>query len=112
AGVLAVTGVLALLDARLVQSVPPLPAAAQTALFAFNLCGVAALVTLVLAYFRIQRDEATERSEQLLLNVLPPEIAERLKHKEYPIADRFDDVSELLADMVGFTERSARQAPG
>jgi len=111
AGFLAVAGVLALLDARLAQSVPPLPAAAQIALFTFNLCGVAALVTLVLAYFRIQRDEATERSEQLLLNVLPPEIAERLKHKEYPIADRFDDVSVLFADMVGFTERSARESP-
>src|SRR5207253_10514867 len=103
--------VLAVLDGRLAQSVPPLPAAAQIALFTFNLCGVAALVTLVLAYFRIQRDEATGRSERLLLNVLPPEIAERLKRKEYPIADRFDDVSVLFADMVGFTERSAAEAP-
>ena len=111
AGFVSVAGVLAVLDGRLAQSVPALPAAAQTALFAFNLCGVAALVTLVLAYFRIQRDEATERSERLLLNVLPPEIAERLKHNEYPIADRFDDVSVLFADMVGFTESSARQSP-
>src|SRR5213078_179429 len=28
-----------------------------------------------------------------------------------PIADRFDDVSVLFADMVGFTERSAAEAP-
>src|SRR6184192_1305150 len=40
-----------------------------------------------------------------------PEIAERLKRQEYPIADRFDDVSVLFADMVGFTERSAAEAP-
>ncbi|TMF58740.1 MAG: adenylate/guanylate cyclase domain-containing protein [Chloroflexi bacterium] len=111
AGFVAVTGVLAVLDGRVAQSVRPLPETAQTALFAFNLCGVAALVTLVLAYFRIQRDQATERSERLLLNVLPPEIAERLKRKEYPIADRFDDVSVLFADMVGFTERSAGESP-
>src|SRR2546422_7427035 len=52
-----------------------------------------------------------KRSERLLLNVLPPEIAERLKRQEYPIADRFDDVSVLFADMVGFTERSAAEAP-
>src|SRR3989454_5219195 len=111
AGFVAVTGVSALLDGRLAQSVPPLPETSQTALFAFNLSGVAGLVTLVLAYFRIQRDEATERSERLLLNVLPPEIAERLKRQEYPIADRFDDVSVLFADMDGFTERSDGESP-
>jgi len=52
-----------------------------------------------------------QRSERLLLNVLPPEIAERLKRQEYPIADRFEEVSVLFADMVGFTERSAAEAP-
>ena len=110
-GFIAVTAVSALVDAPLARSISPLPYSAQTALFVFNLCGVAAIVTLVLAYFRIQRDEAMQRSEGLLLNVLPPEIAERLKRQEYPIADRFDDVSVLFADMVGFTERSAAEAP-
>ena len=110
-GFVAVIGVSALVDAPLARSIPPLPETAQTALFAFNLCGVAGIVTLVLAYFRIQRDEAMERSERLLLNVLPPEIAERLKRQEYPIADRFDEVSVLFADMVGFTERSAGESP-
>lgn len=108
---IAVIGVSAVLDAALARSAPPLPVLAQTALFAFNFSGVAAIVTLVLAYFRVQRDQATERSERLLLNVLPPEIAERLKRQEYPIADRFDDVSVLFADMVGFTERSAVESP-
>jgi class 3 adenylate cyclase len=111
AGFIAVVGISAVFDPALARSVPPLPAFAQTDLFAFNLCGVAAIVTLVLAYFRIQRDEAMERSERLLLNVLPPEIAERLKRQEYPIADRFDEVSVLFADMVGFTERSAAESP-
>jgi class 3 adenylate cyclase len=111
AGFIAAVGISALFDAALAQSVRPLPAYAQTALFAFNLCGVAAVVTLVLAYFRIQRDQTKERSERLLLNVLPPEIAERLKRQEYPIADRFEEVTVLLADMVGFTERSAAESP-
>jgi guanylate cyclase len=110
-GFIAVTAVSAVVDAPLARSISPVPYGAQTALFVFNLCGVAAIVTLVLAYFRIQRDEAMQRSERLLLNVLPPEIAERLKRQEYPIADRFDDVSVLFADMVGFTERSAAEAP-
>jgi guanylate cyclase len=107
----AVVGISALLDPALAAAIPPLPAFAQTALFAFNFCGVAAIVTLVLAYFRIQRDQAMERSDRLLLNVLPPEIAERLKRQEYPIADRFDEVTVLFADMVGFTERSAAESP-
>ena len=110
-GFIAVLGVSAVFEPALARSAPPLPAAAQTALFVFNFCGVAALVTLVLAYFRIQRDRAMDRSERLLLNVLPPEIAERLKRNEYPIADRFEEVSVLFADMVGFTERSARESP-
>jgi len=111
AGFVAVTAVSALVDEPLARSIPPLPYSAQTALFVFNLCGVAGIVTLVLAYFRIQRDQAMQRSERLLLNVLPPEIAERLKRQEYPIADRFNDVSVLFADMVGFTERSAAEPP-
>ena len=111
AGFVAVIAASAVVDAPLARSIPPLPSGAQTALFVFNLCGVAGLVTLILAYFRIQRDEAMQRSERLLLNVLPPEIAERLKRQEYPIADRFEDVSVLFADMVGFTERSAAESP-
>jgi guanylate cyclase len=111
AGFIAVVGISAVFDPVLARSVPPLPVFAQTALFAFNLCGVAAIVTMVLGYFRIQRDQAMERSERLLLNVLPPEIAQRLKRQEYPIADRFDEVTVLFADMVGFTERSAAESP-
>lgn len=111
AGFVALVAISALFDAALASSVPALPPTAQTALFAFNFAGMAATVTLVLAYFRIQRDEAQARSERLLLNVLPPEIAERLKRQEYPIADRLEDVSVLFADMVGFTERSAIESP-
>src|SRR5439155_16920146 len=110
-GFVAVTAVSAVVDAALARSIPPLPYSAQTALFVFNLCGVAGIVTLVLAYFRIQRDEAMQRSERLLLNVLPPEIAERLKQQEYTIADRFDDVSVLFDVMLVFTERYATSAP-
>jgi len=101
----------AVLETRLSGLTPPLPAAVQTVFFAFNLSGVAALVTLVLASFRIQRDRAMERSESLLLNVLPAEIAVRLKRQEYPVADRFEDVSVLFGDLVGFTMRSATESP-
>jgi class 3 adenylate cyclase len=56
-------------------------------------------------------NEAHERSELLLLNVLPEPIAERLKAGERTIADHFDSVSVLFADVVGFTKLSSRTTP-
>ena len=52
-----------------------------------------------------------ERSERLLLNVLPASIAARLKAGEEVIADAFPDVTVLFADLVGFTRRSQRISP-
>jgi class 3 adenylate cyclase len=51
------------------------------------------------------------RSEELLLNVLPKEIAERLKLDRHAIADAFPAVSVLFADIVGFTKMSERLSP-
>ncbi len=44
-----------------------------------------------------------EKSERLLLNILPLAIAERLKQGERSIAERYTDVSVLFADLVDFT---------
>jgi class 3 adenylate cyclase len=52
-----------------------------------------------------------ERSERLLLNVLPAPIAARLKQADAVIADAFPDVSVLFADIVDFTGRSRRISP-
>lgn len=52
-----------------------------------------------------------EKSETLLLNILPPQIVARLNSGEELIADRFDDVTVLFADLVGFTEVSSRVTP-
>lgn len=49
-----------------------------------------------------------EKSEDLLLNILPGAIAQRLKQEEKNlIADRFDEVTILFADIVGFTRMSS-----
>jgi class 3 adenylate cyclase len=51
-------------------------------------------------------EAAYRENERLLLNILPEPVAERLRRGERPIADRFDDVSLLFADIVGFTNLS------
>lgn len=55
--------------------------------------------------------ESQERSERLLLNVLPLQIAERLKQDTSAIAEQFDEVTILFADIVGFTPLSTRMKP-
>ena len=52
-----------------------------------------------------------EQTEQLLLNILPESIAQQLKRYPSTIADSFEAVSVLFADIVGFTEFSARTSP-
>jgi class 3 adenylate cyclase/HAMP domain-containing protein len=49
--------------------------------------------------------------ERLLLNVLPQPIAERLKENESAIADNFEEVTILFADIVGFTQLSSQISP-
>ncbi|MDP5041229.1 MAG: adenylate cyclase, partial [Paraglaciecola sp.] len=44
-----------------------------------------------------------KRSEQLLLNILPTSIADRLKHSNSLIADYFAQASILFADIQNFT---------
>ncbi len=50
-------------------------------------------------------------NERLLLNILPASIAERLRGGETLIADRYDELTVLFADCVGFTEMSSRREP-
>jgi adenylate cyclase len=50
---------------------------------------------------------ARKRAELLLLNILPQPIAERLKRGQRTIAENFEDVTVMFADLVDFTKFSA-----
>jgi class 3 adenylate cyclase len=56
-------------------------------------------------YDRLQAEQ--EKSERLLLNILPKHIAERMKAGETHIAERFGEATVLFADLVGFTDLAA-----
>jgi class 3 adenylate cyclase len=58
-----------------------------------------------------ERERLARENERLLLNILPEPIANRLRSGEPVIADRFDDVTLLFADIVGFTVLSASMSP-
>lgn len=52
-----------------------------------------------------------QKTDKLLLNIIPEAIVDRLKQEEDCIADHFQEVSILFADIVGFTELSATIPP-
>jgi class 3 adenylate cyclase len=56
---------------------------------------------------RIEKD----KSETLLLNILPKTIVARMRQGEVDIADRFNEVTILFSDLVGFTALATRSPP-
>ncbi|MDX2381891.1 MAG: adenylate/guanylate cyclase domain-containing protein [Acidimicrobiia bacterium] len=76
-----------------------------------NIAGVSMVAFVLLQYFTIQREAAQDRSDALLLNILPAPIAERLKQNPTTIAEHYDSVTVLFADVVDFTPLSADLAP-
>ncbi|HTP01602.1 MAG TPA: adenylate/guanylate cyclase domain-containing protein [Anaerolineales bacterium] len=96
----------------------PMPRPLVTLFFVLNISAVSGIVILLLAYFVMQKDRLfgllrveQAKSESLLLNILPKEIAAILKNEQRTIADDFSEASVLFADMVGFTPLSARLEP-
>lgn len=58
-----------------------------------------------------QLQQEREKSDRLLLNILPRPIAERLKQNTGIVAESYDDVTVLFADIVDFTSFTSRVAP-
>jgi guanylate cyclase len=77
----------------------------------FNLITITLFIYLILYYFVRQTARLYGESEMLLRNVLPNEVADRLKNSNGMIADEFSSASILFADIVGFTPLSADMEP-
>lgn len=89
----------------------PMPASILNLFFVINVGSVSAITIMLLAYFVHQKDIFKEKSEDLLLNILPKEIAAILKDERRTIAERHEEASILFADMVDFTPMSAEMSP-
>ena len=94
--------------------------------FALNFIAVSSLVYFLLRFAAVEREKSQaraeqahadlqaeqERSERLLLNILPGAVAERLKHDgDGTIADGFADVTVMFADIVNFTAIAEGMSP-
>jgi len=93
--------------------------------FVMNFTIISTMVYLLLRHFVQERDRfesqlaeqhdlvraEREKSEKLLLSILPGHVAERLKHQPGNIADGFADVSVMFADVVNFTRLAEELTP-
>lgn len=81
-------------------------------LFLFMNLSMASVVVFVFAGFFVRATiRERERSNRLLLNILPEKTARSLKSEEGTVAEKHDDVSILFADIVEFTEYSSGKGP-
>lgn len=93
--------------------------------FALNFAAISSIVYILLRYAVQEKakaqasleathlllQEEQDRSERLLLNILPGPVAERLKHDKQTIADGFADVTVMFVDIVNFTKIAEGLSP-
>ncbi|MCB1140066.1 MAG: adenylate/guanylate cyclase domain-containing protein [Leptospiraceae bacterium] len=114
-----------LMERHFVSPWPRVPPEASVYMLIGNMSVFLIYIMVNVLHFRYQRDEAQsalgrehqllqkeqDRSESLLLNVLPGRIAQRLKNEPGPIAEGFERVCVLFADIANFTPLAERLAP-
>ena len=86
-------------------------AATRTMFFALNLICSSIVVFMFAAYFVKSIITEREKSNRLLLNILPSKTARELKSKGTTVAERHLDVCILFADIVDFTTYSSKHSP-
>lgn len=76
--------------------------------------GIGLMASIMVKNYKLERSRAEreqEKSERLLRNILPDEVALLLKQGQHTIADHFEEASILFADIVDFTPMSANMTP-
>ena len=96
---------------------PPIPRWFTSTMLALNIVVGGTVVFTLLAVFARERSDALSalrreqaKAENLLLNILPRSIADKLKDETQPIADQIGSASILFADVVDFTPWSERRS--
>jgi class 3 adenylate cyclase len=93
--------------------------------FALNFVTMSSILYFLVRYFVIETEriktqldqqhallaEEQKKSERVLFNVLPSNIAERLKNNQGLIADGYADVTVMFADLVNFTQLTEQMSP-
>ncbi|MFP6771085.1 MAG: adenylate/guanylate cyclase domain-containing protein [Alphaproteobacteria bacterium] len=89
------------------------PVGEETRVFFFIMnVSVSSLIVFVFAgHFVTSAVNEREKANKLLLNILPRKAAQLLKTREGVIAEQYDDVSVLFADIVDFTQYSRSVSP-
>lgn len=95
----------------LLRAEQSLPASTVVIFFVLNIVTVSAIAFFMLYTFIIRLSIENAKSERLLLNVLPKEVAAILKDNQRTIAEHFDWATILFADMVGFTPLASALTP-
>lgn len=104
----------------------PVPMQTIAVFFVLNFAAMSTIIYLLVVYSVREKDRLKheldsqhgllqaeqERSERLLLNVLPAPIAARLKREPGVIADAVNDCTVMFADIIDFTRLSAELPPG
>jgi class 3 adenylate cyclase len=114
-----------LVDYSLIAQKTSVPVRTTVVFFTLNFISVASIIYMLLRLSIAEKRKAQksleeahrqivieqERSEKLLLNILPGAIADRLKNSDKTIADGFADVTVMFADIVNFTQVAANMSP-
>jgi class 3 adenylate cyclase len=93
--------------------------------FAMNFAVMSTIIFMLVRHFIIQMEtlktqlaeerqsllDEQEKSERLLLGVLPGGIAKRMQNTQGVIADKHDDATVMFADLVNFTQLTEALPP-
>ncbi len=95
------------IKANVLPNQPPCP----SWYFSAHLAGISIVIFILVQYFVFRLIQEQQRSDKLLLNILPGPIANRIKQGEETIAEGFSQVTILFSDLASFTRMSAQSSP-